>query len=143
MKNFSLNSLKTIIVAISLMLATSVLFSSCQKVENELPQISQNSNIPTDATTEMMLINDAAWHKVNGVYEACLPSMFYNANDNYEYIKLFSQEINTPKEDGGKEWVEMPNGNYSFRMRDSKIYVQRTENNEAMMQFLIALKRIK
>ncbi len=117
------------------------MFTSCEKVEDEYNNTSSSSTV-IDGRTEMVLVNDTDWQMMDGKMTAYLPSVFYNENQQYEYVKVYSEESNDSKSQGDYTWVEMPNSKYTFMIEDSKIFVQSKEDNPTAAQFLIAIKVI-
>jgi len=136
MKYMSLNSLKLFLVSISVVLASAVLLSSCEK-ETLNNSHSSESIIPLDGKTEMIVIHKDDWKVVSDKFEAHLPSVFYDANKDYDFIRMYYKE-DSPK--NTTKWVEMPNGDFSYRFGESKIFVQNFLDESMRMQFMIVLK---
>lgn len=132
-------SIKKSFTIISVILFSALIFTSCEKVEDDF---NSKSTTVIEGRTEMVLIKQSNWQMMDGQMSAFLPSTFYNANEQYEYLKVYSEESNNSANDGNYNWVEMPNSIYTFFVEDSKIIVQTQEENPGDTQFLIAIKVI-
>ncbi|RLD46777.1 MAG: hypothetical protein DRI86_02190 [Bacteroidetes bacterium] len=72
--------------------------------------------------------------------EACLKSVFFNSNDEYDYVMVYSKVIDESKNDRNYEWEEMPNSEYTFSIVDYNIIVQKNDTQKERATFLVEVK---
>lgn len=116
-----------------------IAFTACEKADDNTSEI-RDSNIPIDCKTEMIIVDSENWVEKNGKMEACLQSMFYNSEDEYDYVRVYSKVIAENKNERDYSWEEMPNSQYSFSLNYYNIIVQKNENNKERATFLVAVK---
>ncbi len=141
MKALSQYSIRKSFTLLSIILFSTLMFTSCEKVEDEYKS-NTTSNTVIEGRTEMVIVNESDWQMIDGKMSAYLPSVFYNADQEYEYLKIYSEESDNSKSEGDYNWVEMPNSKYTFMVEGYEIFVQSIEGTPKNAQFLIAIKVI-
>jgi len=138
MKKIAFYTKKTNLLLLVLLVSL-ITFTACEKVDDN-KNVSRDNNIPIDSKTEIIIVNNDNWIEKDGKMEACLQSTFYNSNDQYDYVRVYSKVIDASKNERNSDWEEMPNSEYTFRIDDYKIFVQKNKQNKERAYFLVAVK---
>ncbi len=131
--------LKKKTVLLLVLVVSLISFTACEKVDESADEIS-NNNTTLNSKTEMIVVDNEQWIEKNGKMEACLKSVFFNSNDEYDYVMVYSKVIDESKNDRNYEWEEMPNSEYTFSIVDYNIIVQKNDTQKERATFLVEVK---